>query len=201
MHDCNASDLYESLRHCKGETVLPGLRPVLLGISKSQILGYPKLPKPSDEGATMESIATLDGTFALAADAAFHHVDILTTASNIKSESQGETPSKTFVNTLAFKYAGNNAAAAGYARLANSDDMLYICRMRDGNYRVLGNESFETDVKVTQESGQSVTDASGTSMEATCTDVCPSPFFAGKIKTDKGILDCATGEYEAEVGA
>lgn len=195
--DCAIADLYESLKHCKGETVLPGLRPVLLGIPKSQIVTYPKLPKPTDEGATMESIATYDGTFGLAADAAFHHVDILTTASSLKTESQGEYPSKTFINTLAFKYAGNNEAATGYARLANSDDMLYIARLRDGKYRVIGNESFETDVKVTQESGQSVTDASGTSMEVTTTDVSPAPFFTGKIRTDKGMLDCATGEYEA----
>lgn len=197
--DCAIADLYESLKHCKGETVLPGLRPELLGISKSQITSYPKLPKPSDEGATMESIASYDGTFGLAADAAFHHVDILTTASSLKTETQGEYPSKTFINTLAFKYAGNNEKASGYARLANSDDMLYIARMRDGKYRVIGNDSFETEVKVTQESGQSVTDASGTSMEVTATDICPAPFFTGKIKTDKGMLDCATGEYEAVV--
>lgn len=195
--NCTASNLYESLEHCKGETVLPGLRPVVLGVPKSQIVTYPKLPSVDAEDATMEGIATYEGTFVLAADAVFHHVDILTTASSLKTESQGEHPSKTFLVTLTGKYPGNNAAAAGYARLANSDDMLYIAQQRDGKFRVVGNESFETDVKVSQESGMSVTDASGTTMEISCTDIAPAPFFAGTIKTDRGNLDCSTGEYEA----
>lgn len=194
---CPTLDIYESLEHCLGETVLPGLRQRAWGIPKKQILKWPKLPNPSDEGATMETIASYEGDFSLAADAAFFTIDILDTASNIKSESQGTLPSKTFVNTLTLKYAGNNAAATGFCRLANSDDLVYIIQQRDGAFRVLGNEMFRSDTKPSQESGMEVTDSSGTQFEITVTDVCPAPFYSGKFKTADGTMDCATGDVEA----
>lgn len=197
MSKCQTLDIYESLEHCLGETVLPGLRQRAWGIPKKQILGWPTLPDPHDKDATMESIATLSGDFTLAADAKFFSIDILDTASNIKSESQGNIPSKTFLNTLTLKYAGNNAAAAGFCRLANSDDLVYIVQLRDGSFRVLGNEKFRTDTKPSQDSGMEVTDASGTQFEITVTDVAPAPFFVGKFKTAEGVMDCATGTIEA----
>lgn len=197
MSKCQTLDIYDSLEHCLGETVLPGLRQRAWGIPKSQILAWPTLPDPHDEGATMESIATYKGDFTIAADAKFISIDILDTASNIKSESQGTLPSKTFLNTLVLKYADNNAAATGFCRLANADDLVYIIQQRDGSFRILGNEKFRTDTKPSQDSGMEVTDASGTQFEITVTDVCPAPFYVGKFRTPEGIMDCATGTIEA----
>ena len=93
---CAAVSIYESLEHCKGETVLPGLRPEAYCISKSQIVSYPKLPAFGDEGATMSTMAVYKGDFGLAADAVFHKIDILDSKSNQTSTSQGEKPSKSF---------------------------------------------------------------------------------------------------------
>ncbi len=195
--NCAAANLYDSLTFCKGTTTLPGIRPEVYGIPKSQIVTYPKLPSPDDEGATMKSIATYVGDFVLAADAAFIKIDVLTPASNLKSESQGEKPSKTFLNSASLKHAGNNEEATGFCRLVNSDDFLFVIRQRDGKFRVLGNEMFETEVKPSQDSGMAVTDTSGTMLEASVTDVCPAPFYVGKLKLEDGTLDCATGEMEA----
>ncbi len=197
MSKCQTLDIYDSLEHCLGDTVLPGLRQQAWGIPKSQIVGWPTLPGPHDEAATMGSIATYKGDFTLAADAKFFSIDILDTASNIKSESQGNVPSKTFLNTLTLKYAGNNAEAAGFCRLANSDDLVYIIQQRDGKFRILGNEKFRTDTKTSQDSGMEVTDASGTQFEITVTDIAPAPFYEGKFKTAEGVMDCATGTLEA----
>lgn len=198
MPKCPTIDIYESLEHCLGDTVLPGLRQRAWGIPKSQILGWPTLPDPSSTDATMADIATYDGDFTLVADAKFFAIDILDSASNIKSESQGTIPSKTFLNTLTLKYAGNNAAAAGFCRLANSDDLVYIIQQRDGSFRILGNEKFRTDTKPSQDSGMEVTDASGTQFEITVTDVAPAPFYSGKFKCEDGIMNCATGKIEAD---
>ena len=92
--------------------------------------------------------------------------------------------------------AGNNAAAVGFARLANSDDFVYIAQQRDGKWRVIGNESFETNTNPSQDSGMAETDASGTTLEISVTDVCPAPFYVGKLKTSDGTLDCATNTIE-----
>lgn len=195
--NCASVNIYSSLRHCKGETVLPGLRPQAYAIPKSQIITFPTLPKPSDEAATMAAIATYKGDFALAAEAKWLVIDLLDTASNITSASQGEKPSKTFVNSATIKYAGNNEAATGFARMANSDDFIYVVQQRDGKFRVIGNEMFETNTNPGQESGMAVTDASGTTLEVSVTDVCPAPFYVGKLVTVDGVLDCATGTFEA----
>lgn len=194
---CTSVNIYDSLIHCKGETVLPGIRPRVWWIPKSQIIAWPTLDKPSDEGATMESIATYKGDFTLVADAKWLAIDILDTASNVTSASQGEKRSKTFINTLTMKYAGNNEKATGFARMVNSDDGVFVYQQRDGKFRVIGNEMFETNTNPGQDSGMAVTDASGTTMETTVTDVCPAPFYPGKLRTADGILDCSTGLLEA----
>ena len=195
--NCNAVNIYDSLIHCKGETVLPGLRDQAYGIPKSAIIKWPTLAKPTDDGATMESIATYKGEFTLAADAKWLKIDLIDTASNITSASQGDKPSKTFINSGTLKYAGNNEAATGFARMANTDDLIYVVQQRDGKFRVLGNRMFSTNTNPGQESGMAVTDASGTTLEISVTDVCPAPFYTGKLLTEDGVLDCATGELEA----
>lgn len=195
--DCTTVNIYDSLKHCKGETVLPGLRPRAWGIPKAAITGWPTLPKPTDKDATMETIATYDGDFSLAADSKFLAIDLLDTASNITSASQGDKPSKTFLNSSTLKYAGTHAAATGFARMANTDDMVYVVQQRDGSFRVIGNEMFETNTNPSQDSGMSVTDASGTTLEISVTDVCPAPYYVGKLITADGIIDCATGKIEA----
>lgn len=195
---CASVDIYKSLEFCKGQTVLPGIRPEVYFTPKSQILDWPTLPAPGDEGATMEGIATYKGDFVLAADAKFRQMDVLTTASNVTSASQGDMPSKTFVNSSTLKHAGNTEAATGFCRMANCDDLVYIVRQRDGKYRVVGNESFETNTNPSQDSGMAVTDASGTQLEVSVTDVCPAPFYVGKLPTEKGIIDCSTGKIVAD---
>ena len=196
MAECAINNIYEDLKFCKGKTVLPGLRPKVYYIPKAQIVKFPTLPEVDAEGATMESIATYEGDFVLEADAVAKRIDILTPASNVTSASQGEKPSKTFLNSSTLKYAGNNAAAVGFARLANSDDFVYIAQQRDGKWRVIGNESFETNTNPSQDSGMAETDASGTTLEISVTDVCPAPFYVGKLKTSDGTLDCATNTIE-----
>ena len=200
VNPCASVDIYKSLEFCKGETVLPGIRPEVWFIKKSQILGWPPLDKPSDEGATMESIATYKGDFMLPADVVFRQLDVLTTASNVTSASQGDPPSKTFLNSSTLKHAGNSAAATGFCRMANSDDLVFVFRQRDGKFRVIGNESFETNVNPSQDSGMAVTDASGTQLEVSVTDVCPAPFYVGKLPTEKGVIDCSTGKIAADDG-
>lgn len=191
--NCNTIDLYESLEFCKGKTTLPGLRGKVYFIPKSQIVKFPTLPDLDEEGLTMGKLAVLKGDFVLAADAVFHQLDILTTASNVTYASQGDMPSRTFVNSSTLKYAGSNEEAAGFARLANVDDLVYVVQQRDGKFRVLGNEAFDTDTKPSGDSGMQATDASGTTLEVSVTDQCPAPFYVGKLPVAEGILDCATG--------
>lgn len=190
---CTSTALYESLVHCKGTTVLPGLRPHIYYIAKNDIVTFPKPKDVVGTGETMSVLATISDDFVLASDAKWKKIDIIASASNVNSESQGEAPSKTFNNTAAFRYPGNNAAAAAFARQANADDLVYLWPQRDGQYRVLGNAMFETNTTPAQESGSSETDASGTTINVAVTDIMPSPFYTGKIETEGGNISGADG--------
>lgn len=190
---CASTALYESLVHCKGTTVFPGLRPHIFYIAKSDIVTFPAPPNTVPSGGSMGSLATISENFVLKADAKWKRIDIIASASNVNSESQGEAPSKTFNNTAAFRYPGNNAEAAAFCRQANADDIVYLWPQRDGQYRVLGNSMFETNTTPAQESGSAETDASGTTINVAVTDIMPSPFYTGKIETEDGDISGADG--------
>lgn len=196
--DCTAVNIYDSLKHCKGETKLPGLRPRALGIPKSQIVSFPKLPALDSKDADMAKIATYDGDFVLAADSKFLFIDILSTASNVKSEPQGEGNSKSYLVTVVLFHPSTGPEVTGFSRMVINDDFLWLVQQRDGRWRVVGNEMIETDTQPSQDSGQAVTDSSGTTFTATVTDVCPAPFYTGKVLTEKGVYDCSTNTFEVQ---
>lgn len=198
-NDCAAVNIYDSLKHCKGDTKLPGLRPRAVGIPKSQIVKYPKLPDVTDK-ATMESIATLEGDFVLAADSKFLFIDILSAASNVNSDPQGEGRSKSFLTTATLFHPSIGPAVTGFSRLVLNDDFIWVVQQRDGSWRVIGNEMIETETSPAQASGMAVTDKSGTTFTVTSSDIAPAPYYTGKLLTEKGVYDCATNTFEATAG-
>ena len=91
-----------------------------------------------------------------------------------------------------------NEEATGFCRQANADDFVYLIQVRDGKFRVLGNEAFPTDTKPKQDSGEGVTGDFGTTIEVEVTDVCPAPFYVGEILTKEGTIDAATGQPKTD---
>ena len=190
---CSTSNLYDSLRFCDGTTVLPGIRRKAYFIQQDNIAKYPELPNLSDENVKMGELACYKGDFTLVADATFKVIDLDDSASNVICDSQGDKPSKSFINKAKFKHPGKGEEATGFARLANASNLLFIYQERDGSFRVVGNDKFTTNVKVTQESGAKETDASGTTLNIEVSDTCAAPFYKGIIKTDAGDIDASTG--------
>lgn len=193
MKNCDSADLYNSLDWCKGTTVLPGIRPRVFFTKKSNIVKWPLLPEEVATGKTMGVLATYVGNFELAADKKWLALDILTAESPVTSESQGDMPARSFLNKVTLKHAGVEEEATGFARQANADDLVYLVQQRNGKFRVVGNEMFETDTKPSQELGASHTDKAGTSLAVEVTDICPAPFYPGKIETEDGDISGADG--------
>lgn len=193
MSKCAAKGIYESLDWCPGQTVLPGIRQKVLGIPKSWIAAWPTLPAIGGDVTKMAALASYTGNFTLAADKKWMSITVLTAKSNISSETQGETPSKTFLNKATLLYAGTDEDATGFCRQAIIDQFIFAIPQRNGKYRILGSEAFDPDVKVSQSSGEGDTGAGGTTIEAQSTDVCPSPFYPGKLETDDGDISGANG--------
>lgn len=191
MNNCQDNDLYKSLAFCKGKTVLPGIRGKVYFTKKSNIVKWPTIPETAV--TKMAELATYKDNFTLAADKNWLCIDILSTESSVTSESQGEHPSKTFINKVSLKHSGNDAEAAGFCRMANADDLVFLIQQRGGAFRVIGNEMFDANAKPSQESGSKETDSSGTKIDIEVSDVCPAPFYAGTITTEAGEISGVDG--------
>ena len=192
VNPCKDTGIYKSLEWCPGQTSLPGIRQRVFYIPKKHIVKWPELPKL--EGAVdMATVATYKGDFTLASEKKWLAIDILSAKSNTTSESQGEKPSKTFLNKSLLKYAGTDAAATGFCRQANIDELIFAVQQRDGKFRIQGSEAFEQDIKISQTSGEGDTGTAGTDLEVSTTDVCPAPFYVGKLETEMGDISGADG--------
>lgn len=192
--NCTNQSLYEGLDWCPGEPVLPGIRGTVFYLPKKDIVGWPVLPKATgDPGQHMANLATYNGNFTLAADVVWKKIECVDKKSNTGSEAQGEAPCVTSLNKGTFLYPGTKEQATGFARQANSDDLVYIFFEKDGKARVLGNQMFQTTTKVSQQSGSQPTDDAGTTIAVEVTDVCPAPFYPGNIETADGTISGADG--------
>lgn len=191
--------MYESLKWCEGQTVLPGIRPKVYYSKKANIVTWPKLP---DIGSaeSMKALATYVGNFVLAADKKWLTLNSLSAKSNVTSEVQGEKPSRTTLNKCSIKHPGTEEDAAGFCRQAMADDLVFLVQQRNGKFRVMGCEEFETDVKPSLALGEGITGEAGTTIEVEATDVCPAPFYPGKIETVDGDISGIDGSAWAESG-
>ena len=78
---------------------------------------------------------------------------------------------------------------------------MYLVQQRNGKFRVIGCEEFETDTKPTQALGEGVTGEAGTTIEIEATDLCPAPFYPGKIEAEDGDISGADGSAWADPSA
>lgn len=193
--ECTNAALYSSLQYCKGKPMLPGIRSRLYFIPKRDIVKWPTLPDTAD--TEMGELATYEGDFTLASEAKWAYIDLVDNKGKIESESQGDKPARSFLNKTSVTHPETDEEATGFARQANSDDFVYLLQVRNGKFRVLGSEMFPTDTKPKQDSGEGVTGDFGTTLDIECTDVCPAPYYKGKIVTKDGTIDAATGQPAA----
>lgn len=195
-NNCTNAALYESLSFCKGKPILPGIRSRLYFIPKRDIVSWPELPDVAT--SNMAELATYKGNFTLAAEKYWQYIDLIDNKGKIESESQGDYPARSFLNKTSVVHPETNEEATGFCRQANADDFVYLMQVRNGKFRVLGNEAFPTDTKPKQDSGEGVTGDFGTTIEVEVTDVCPAPFYVGDIVTKEGTIDAATGQPKTE---
>lgn len=196
---CTVVDLYKSIKKCPGQKVMPGIRPKVYYILKSNIVVWPSLADAVT--ADMGDIATYTGNFTLAEDKKWLRLDLVDMKSNITAETQGEPPSATSLNKGTFVVGGTDAEITGFGRAAINDPLVFLVQDRDGKFRVLGNEMYDSIVKVSQDSGTGVTDQKRSTVEVEVTDLCAAPFYGGKIESaDDGNISGADGSAIAAGG-
>ena len=187
------TSIQKSLGWCQGTPELPGVKRRIYFIAKSFIVGFPQLPR--DELGRSTS-AVLVGDFVLMADATWKYIDILPDKSQLTSEAQGELPSQTQLNKLVAVHPGVGKEASAAAAYINNTDNVFVVEDMKGNYRVLGNDKWTTKATVAQDLGQGASGTTSTTINVEATDEVPAPFYVGKLDTEDGEIDCATGDTQ-----
>lgn len=193
---CKRPNIYTDVKHCVGQTNMPGTREFVLTIPREDIVMWPAKGKPTDENANLASIVTIKGDFILAPDASWKKITLSPDTNSFNAESQGNWGSKTFNNTVNAVHPGVNAEAAGLCAMLNNDDTVFLVPMRDGRLRLFGNEMFQATVNPKQESGAAAAgDSAQTTLEIAVTDDTPAPFYEGKVLLSDGSIisgkDCS----------
>ena len=199
---CNRPNIYTDVKHCVGQTNYPGTREFVFQIPREDIAAWPTKDKPTDDGATLASIVTIQGSFVLAADASWKKITLAPDVNSFSSEAQGNWGSKTFNNTVTVVHPGVGPEAAGLCAMLNNDDSVFLVPMRDGRLRLFGNEMFPAMVNPKQESGAAAaSDSAQTTLEISVTDETPAPFYEGNVVLSDGSVisgrDCAPVPMEA----
>lgn len=179
-------NLQKSISWCQGTPELPGIKRRIYYIAKSQIVKWPTLPKDELGRATS---AVYTGSFVLAADATWKHIDVLPDKCQVTSEAQGEVPSQTQLNKLTAVHPAVGEEATAAAAYINNTDNVFLVEDMKGKYRVIGSDMWNTKATVAQDLGQGATGTTSTTINAEATDVVPAPFYEGEIVTDEGIIN------------
>lgn len=180
----------KSLEWCEGQSSIPGIKRRLYFTPASSIVTWPTLPNAFT--TAMGELATLKGNFVLAEGAKWQHMDILESKSPVSSEPQGNKPNKTFLNKATIVLPHTDAEAAGFARLANNASFVYLVETNDGDFRVIGSDVFQSETSTSTALGGAVTDEKGTTLEVSCTDLAPAPFYTGPIDAEEGTINPAS---------
>ena len=178
---------YKALDWAVGTTNLPGIKEDVYAIAKRDIVRWPTLPAAFV--TNMGELVIYVGDFTLAALAKWQKVGIIVDKSPVDGKSQGVRPSKTFLNQVVLQHPGVEEDASGFCMQANNDDLVYLVQTKEGKWRVIGNDMYQTDTVIDQKLGGAATDEMGTTITVTCTDLAPGLFYTGEIVTEDGIIN------------
>jgi hypothetical protein len=173
-----------------GQVSIPGIYHDLYYIQKCDISTWPTLPTSPSSAAEEVTYA---GDFTLEGTATWLKINCIDIKSPVTCEPQGEIRSQTFLNKLTVVTALTEEKATAFAKLANNTDLIYLVREKNsGQWRVIGNEMFQTNTKPMVNIGGDPTGEKGTTLEIEVTDPIPAPFYDGAIVTEDGDINPGT---------
>ena len=183
-------DLYEDVPYCQGSASLPGVRPHMYMVRRTNILSFPKVQ--GNDATKLEDVAVIKSNFVLAEGVKFVKIDLVEGESEPTCENQGNEGAKSFLNKVAFVLPGTQKKVTGLISKLNNDDVVFLYPQRDGAIRLIGNEMFRVQLELGQNAGKAVTDSSQSTITASVSDINPAPFYEGTFEAEDGVIDGKT---------
>lgn len=174
-----------SIYQCHQARNIPGLKKrayVCLKDNASSgklILTDPEEQSRIDAGNGATPMSYLIVREATGSDSVWNLIEFDSSKSQFTCETQGSGKSKTFKNKLSLVVPGaSHTASVGAYRLVNRD-VAVVFQDQNSQWRIIGNNNWDTEVTVSQDSGQGEQGESSTTINFECTDKYPAPFFEG----------------------
>lgn len=146
---------------------------------RSEIATYPAL---KSNPTSVEDLVELEGEYEMNDGKYFIPVEAIVKTAQRSYENQGELEGQSFKPTGAFKIMGaTKAKTAGYARLLNSCQGVFIQLDNDGNRVVIGDKMHPAYFKASGDTGTDPTNRSEVTFEVTSDSFCPVMLYYGSI--------------------
>ena len=148
----------------------------------------------------MEKLATLNGEFVLKADKKWKRIDLIDSKGQMEADLTGEYPSKLYENKATLTIPELRRTPPAFANWQLKITLCFLIVQRNGKYRLLGSEMYDTEVKPKLSTGEGYS-GGGTVIEITSRDISPAPFYAGKVEVDEGNISGANDEVTTAVAS
>lgn len=151
---------------------------------RSEIATYPTLKADPTE---IGDLVKLEGEYVMTEGKYFIPVEAIVNTSQHSYENQGELEGQSFKPKGMFKLKGAiKAEVAGYARLLNCCQGVFIKLDNDGNRVVIGDELHPAYFKPSGDTGTDPTNRSEATFEVSADSFCPVMLYYGAIPLSGG---------------
>lgn len=189
------SGIFENLTWPDGSINPSGIATELFWIPKSHITTFPTVaPAPASAAENVNLV----GDFALETGKTFLRLHSTQGKGKLTFEKIGEKECGMFMNKATFKFPDISAAAKSLAKSTINASVVFIALLphpSEKRYVVLGNKDYDSEVKVTGDSGDAPGSDKGLTIEVEVPDFTPLPGYVGDILLSDGTLDCETGVF------
>lgn len=187
--------IFQDMNWPDGKVNPSGIATELFYIPKSDIATFPEVAAAP---ATASENVSLSGDFVLAAGKTWYRLHSTQGKGKVSFEKIGEKEAGMVMNKGTFKFPDIDDAAKNLAKGTINSSVVFIAKLphqTEKRYVVLGHIDYDSEVKVTGDSGDAPGSDKGITIEVEVPDFTPLPNYAGDIVLSDGTLDCSTGVF------
>jgi len=187
--------LFADMLWADGQVNPSGIATELFYIAKSDIAAWPTV---AASPATPAANVALVGDFTLVAGKTWFRLHSTQGKGELNFEAIGEKECKLFLNKGKFMFPDISDAAKSHAKQSANSSIVYVVKLphqSEKRYVVLGDVDYDSEVKITGQSGGEPGSQKGITIEVEIPCFTPLPGYAGELVLTDGTLDCVTGVF------
>lgn len=187
--------IFENLVWADGKVNPSGIKTEVYFAPKTSLVTIP--PMTAAPANAPENVS-MNGDFEMAAGKTFFRLYTTQGKGKVTFEAIGEKDCKMFMNKAMFKFPDINDAGKSLAKSAVNANVVWVVPIpheSEKRFVVLGDEYWDSETKVTGDSGDAPGSAKGITIEIEAPSTTPLPNYTGVLVLPDGTLDCATGVF------